>query len=91
MNLNTRVSIPNTIFSQEVDDETIILDSNIQEYFNFSGVGKIIWDLLDEGKNLIEIHEYISSEFEVEEETLTTDIINFITLLKEKNLIEINN
>jgi hypothetical protein len=90
MNLNTNISIPNTIFSQEVDDETIILDSNTQEYFNFSGVGKVIWDLLCEEKTLLEIQESISNEFEVEKTALNTDIINFITLLKEKNLVEIN-
>lgn len=89
MNLNTKITIPDTLFSQEVDDETIVLDTNTQEYFNFSSFGKVIWDMLLEENSLQEIFDELNEFMEVEKKQLENDILTFAKSLKEKNLIEI--
>ena len=84
MNLSTKITIPDTLFSQEVDDETIVLDTNTQEYFNFSALGKVIWDMLLEENTLQEIYEELNEFMEVDEKQLESDILNFVKSLKEK-------
>lgn len=91
MNLNTKISIPNTLFSQEVDDETIVLDTNTQEYFNFSSFGKVIWDMLLEGSTLQEIFDELNEFLEIDEKKLENDILTFVSSLEERNLIKISN
>ena len=91
MNLNTKISIPNTLFSQEVDDETIVLDTNTQEYFNFSSFGKVIWDMLLEGSALQEIFDELNEFLEIDEKKLENDILTFVSSLEERNLIKISN
>ena len=87
MNLNTKITIPDTLFSQEVDDETIVLDTNTQEYFNFSELGKVIWDMLLEENTLQEIFDELNELMEVEKKQLENDLLTFVKSLKEKNLI----
>ena len=87
MNLNTKITIPDSLFSQEVDDETIVLDTNTQEYFNFSSLGKVIWDMLLEEQSLQEIYEELNEFMEIDSKQLENDILNFVKSLKEKKLI----
>ncbi len=89
MNLNTKLSIPDTLFSQEVDDETIVLDTNTQEYFNFTGIGKVIWDMLIEENTLAEIYEELNEFMEVESKQLENDILTFVKSLNDSNLVVI--
>lgn len=89
MNLNTKITIPDTLFSQEVDDETIVLDTNTQEYFNFSSLGKVIWDMLLEEQSLQEIYEELNEFMEVDSKQIENDILDFIKSLNKKNLINI--
>jgi len=91
MNLNTKITIPDTLFSQEVDDETIVLDTNTQEYFNFSSFGKVIWDMLLEGSTLQEIFDELNEFLEIDEKKLENDILTFVSSLEERNLIKISN
>ena len=52
MNIKSKVILSNNVFAQEIDDETIILDAITQEYFSLNEIGKVIWSLLSENKNL---------------------------------------
>lgn len=91
MTLNSKVLIAQRLFSQEVDNETIILDTESNEYFNLSGFGKVIWDMILEEKNLLEIHQELVEFTEIESEQLENDIISFIKSLEKLTLIEVKN
>lgn len=91
MNLNSTITIPDTVFSQEVDDETIVLDTTTQEYFNFSDLGKVIWDMLVEENTLLEIYEELDECLEIDSKQLEKDILEFIKSLSDTNLVIIEN
>ena len=55
MNIKSKITLSKNVFAQEIDEETIILDSVTQEYFSINEIGKVIWSLLEEKKNLEEI------------------------------------
>ena len=45
MNINSKITLSKNVFAQEIDEETIILDSVTQEYFSINEIGKVIWSL----------------------------------------------
>ncbi len=90
MNIKSKVILSNNVFAQEIDDETIILDAITQEYFSLNEIGKVIWSLLSENKNLEEIKVQMLEMYEVPEEQLEKDLLNFLQALAKKGLISID-
>jgi len=90
MDINTKVQIPSSVFIQEVDNEVIILDTITEEYFSINEVGKDIWDLISKNLSLKAIKEELSLVYEIDENQLEVDILNFIKALNEKGLINID-
>lgn len=90
MNIKSKVILSNNVFAQEIDDETIILDAITQEYFSLNEIGKVIWSLLSQDKNLEEIKAQMLEMYEVPEEQLEKDVLNFLQALAKKGLISID-
>ena len=90
MNINSKITLSKNVFAQEIDEETIILDSETQEYFSINEIGKVIWSLIEEKKNLEEIKAEMLDMYEVPEEQIEIDLLNFIQALEQKGLIKID-
>ena len=90
MNINSKITLSTNVFAQEIDEETIILDSVTQEYFSINEIGKVIWSLIEEKKNLEEIKAEMLDMYEVPEEQIEKDLLNFIQALEQKGLIKID-
>ena len=90
MNIKSKITLSKNVFAQEIDEETIILDSETQEYFSINEIGKVIWSLLEEKKNLEEIKAEMLDMYEVPEEQLEKDVLNFLQALEQKGLIKID-
>ncbi|WP_421716496.1 PqqD family protein [Arcobacter arenosus] len=90
MTLDTKINIPDSLFLQKVDDETILLDSNTNEYFSINEIGTLIWETLEEKKDLNSVKEEIISNYEVDEKQVEKDILNFIQEVVNKGLITIS-
>ena len=87
MQLDAKLSIPPQVMSRLVGDETVLLDLASGVYFGLDGVGKRIWESIDEGLSLRETAAAIASEFEVEETQAQADLIAFATDLVERRLL----
>ena len=90
MNIKSKITLSKNVFAQEIDEETIILDSETQEYFSINEIGKVIWSLIEEKKNLAEIKAEMLDMYEVPEEQIEKDLLNFIQALEQKGLIKID-
>ena len=90
MNIKSKITLSKNVFAQEIDEETIILDSTTQEYFSINEIGKVIWSLIEEKKNLEEIKAEMLDMYEVPEEQIEKDLLNFIQALEQKKLIKID-
>lgn len=53
-----------------------------------NGVARVIWDLLAEGKESNEIVDAIVAEYDVDRETVASDVDRFINQLKGANVFE---
>lgn len=90
MNIKSKITLSKNVFAQEIDEETIILDSVTQEYFSINEIGKVIWSLIEEKKNLEEIKAEMLDMYEVPQEQIEKDLLNFIQALEQKGLIKID-
>ena len=90
MNIKSKITLSKNVFAQEIDEETIILDSETQEYFSLNEIGKVIWSLLERNKQLEEIKAEMLDMYEVPEEQLEKDVLNFLQALEQKGLIKID-
>lgn len=90
LTLDTTIHIPETVFVQTVDDETIILDSNTQEYFSLNVVGGIFWEVLQDYNQLTKAYEILKEHFDdAGTFQIEQDLLDFVEALEEKGLIKI--
>jgi len=87
MNFNDKVRFPDTVFAQEVDGEMVLLDMNSENYFGLDAVATDIWRLLQEGKSLQETYDALLEMYDVEPETLHSDLQAFVGRLLESKLV----
>lgn len=83
------VTVSTEILSQDVDDETVLLDIKAESYFGLDKVGTRIWQLLQACSDPRKIHNAIISEFEVSSEQLHEDLNRFLKDLSNEGLVKL--
>ena len=76
--------------SRMVGDETVLMDLATGTYFGLDGVGKRIWESIAEGSNLAAVVTVITTEFEVEQARAQEDVIEFVSELVDRGLLQAN-
>ncbi|MEA2115476.1 MAG: PqqD family protein [Thermodesulfobacteriota bacterium] len=89
MDLNQKITISDTVYSQEVDDEMVLLDMTSENYFGLDAVGSDIWQLLHDGKTLQEAQDALFEMYDVDPKVLVKDFLDFVKKLKESGLVKI--
>ena len=89
MTLESKVKINENVFLQEVDDETILLNSETQEYFSLNEIGTLFYHLLQEHQSLEEVLSELKESFDVDEDQLKKDLFSFVKALEERNLLKL--
>ena len=87
MNLHQRVVISDQVISQEVMNETVLLDVQSECYFGLDAVGTRIWQLIRDSGELLTIYNTLLEEYEVDETRLRTDLEALITEASARGLI----
>jgi len=89
MNFTEKMTIPSTVFAQEVDDEMVIMDTQSENYFGLDAIGTQMWQILIENGSLENLKIKILEMYDVEENVLRQDIEVFISELLKNKLINI--
>ena len=88
MTLQDTISIPDTLFSQVVDEEMVILDTISQQYFGLDETGAVIWQHLSEHGSLQKAYEAMCEIYDVDAKQLEADICRFVQELVDAGLVE---
>jgi len=83
------VILLDTVFLQEVDDETILLDTKTEEYFSLNEVGNIFYHMLKEEPSLEKAVVVLAEHFEVTQDQIEKDLMVFVKALEEKGLVSL--
>ena len=82
-----KITISEQALSQVVNGETVILDLKSECYFGLDEVGTRIWQLLQEHGDVQKTFDTMLEEYDVDANTLASDMKNLIGDLTEKGLI----
>ena len=88
ISLNSQIQISKDAVSRNLQGEMVILNLQTNVYCGLDQIGARIWQLINEHKSLKKVLDKLVEEYEVTEEEGTKDLLNFISLLQEKELIE---
>jgi coenzyme PQQ biosynthesis protein PqqD len=80
------------VVCRNIADETILVPisgslANMERIFTLNEVGASIWRLMDGKRNVEEILRELIQEFDVAEDQLAGDIVEFVEQLKRSELI----
>lgn len=89
INLDTLLRIPETVYTQEVGEETILLDTQGGRYFGLDPVGTRMWQLLRKHGLLRPVYEILLTEYNVEPTRLEADLLALTAKLIDKGLANI--
>jgi hypothetical protein len=82
-----KYSIPQTMVSQEIGEEVVILNLSNERYYSLDEVGASFWNLLVEGQEFDQIVQTMLAEFEVDEETLRNDLAALLNDLEAAGIL----
>jgi coenzyme PQQ synthesis protein D (PqqD) len=77
--------------SCDLAGEAAILNIKNGVYYGLNPVGARIWNLMQEPRQVAEIQNEITSEYEVEPERCARDLVSLLEKLLAEGLIEVRN
>ena len=82
------VATPNQI-SAELGENSVILQTDISEYFGLNEVGSYVWSmLLEQPKSIAELVSKVTDIYEVSHEECYNDVKTLIEKLHQEALVE---
>ncbi len=89
VNLDTLISVPEAVYTQEIGEETILLDTQGGRYFSLDPVGTRMWQLLRQHGALRPAYETLLTEYDVTPERLEADLLALVEKMIDKGLASI--
>ena len=87
------MKIKNGFVGRDIAGKSVVIalgeaSKSFKGMIELNGVARVIWDLLAEGKESNEIVDAIVAEYDVDRETVVSDVDRFINQLKGANVFE---
>ena len=89
ISLESKVKIKPDIVSRTVHKEEVLLDMNSGIYFGLNETGTQIWEHVKAGQSLTHASVALSKTYDLPAERANTEVLNLITQLYSKNLVEV--
>lgn len=88
--LKTKVSKNLDIDDTDLDGEKVMMNLDKGQYFMMNEVGSRIWEIIEAPIQVKVIIEKLREEYEVDEQTCTDNVLEFLKSLNEADLINIS-
>jgi len=75
--------------ARKIDDLFYVMHPVTSELHNFNDVGTRIWELIDGEHTVADIVQVLTAEYEVDKGTAQADVLEFLGVLQEKDLIRV--
>jgi len=86
---STKIVVSKDVVSCDLGGETAMLDMKEGIYYGLNEMGTIIWEYIQEPITMQEIVNKILYEYEVDEETCFSDLVELIDQMLENKLVEV--
>ena len=82
-----RATIPANVLIRFLDQESVLLNLNTEKYFGLDWVGTRMWQLVTAAPSVEAAYNQLIEEFDVEPETLRSNLSDLLGHLVENGLI----
>lgn len=86
---SSKIVVSKDVVSCDLGGETAMLDMKEGIYYGLNPMGTTIWELIQKPITIQEIIDKILDEYEVDEETCYTDLMELLDQMVENGLVEI--
>jgi hypothetical protein len=86
--LSLQVKPSEDVVWRNLQGESVLLDLKSGVYFGLDAVGTRIWTLLQAHRDLQAVLQELLSEYEVTEETCARDLMDLVSAMAEKGLVQ---
>ena len=87
IDLTTRLTIPEHVIHQRVDEEMVLLNLETGIYHGLGPTGSRLWELLLEEESVRGVFEKMLNEYDVPADQLQEDILRLIEELESNKLV----
>lgn len=88
LSLSLQVKPSEDVVWRNLQGESVLLDLKSGVYFGLDAVGTRIWALLQDHSDLQAVLQELLSEYEVNEETCARDLMDLVSAMAEKGLVQ---
>ena len=88
LSLSLQVKPSEDVVWRNLQGESVLLDLRSGVYFGLDAVGTRIWTLLQDHSDLQAVLQEMLSEYEVSEETCARDLMDLVSAMAEKGLVQ---
>lgn len=85
---DTELVVVEEHLTSEIDDETVVLQTETETYYGVEGVGGRAWELLQRPRTLGELQSELVEEYDVDPERCRRDVEAFVADLLDEELVE---
>jgi len=89
VDLQSIPALVNGLCIRELGDITLIISEKGDELHSLDDIGGFIWNMIDGKRKVADIVDCVFEEYDVERSSAERDIIYFVKILFEKQLISI--
>lgn len=75
------------VLRRSAGDETVLLDLESEEFYGLDGVGARVFELLAEPRSVRALIDTLHTEYAVERDVLSTDLLSLVTELVQRRLV----
>lgn len=77
------------LIEADIDDDKVMMSVESGMYFGLNPVAARVWELLAQPRNMTEVVEVLTQEFDVDPDQCRSDVAHFIEQLNENKLISV--
>jgi hypothetical protein len=88
--MKARVTQPEDVLVRKLDGESVLLNLDREAYYGLDAIGTRMWSALTTAPSIEDAFESLLAEYEVEPETLRTDLTRLVSSLAEAGLIDVD-
>ena len=88
--LETKISKNFDIDDTDLDGEKVMMNLDKGQYFMMNEVGSRIWEIIETPIHVKGIVEKLREEYEVDEQTCTDKVLEFLKRLNKADLIKVS-
>ncbi len=86
---SVKISISESVLVQQLEDESVLLNLDSEQYFGLDDIGTSMWEVINETESVEKAYEQLLTIYEVEPEQLHQDLYNLIEKLIAHELVKV--